>query len=213
MTEEAKRFIKNYEGLRLKAYKCSAGKWTIGYGRTTNVKEGDTCTKEQAEKWFEEEYQRFKRIVKSYVRVPVNDNQLGALTSFAYNCGLASLKTSTLLKKLNNKDYKGAADEFLRWNKVNGKPVEGLTKRRKAEREMFLKAMNIQENKKEKKLPYKVKTNAELNIRVKADLRSKIIRTTKKGEILTVWATTKTNGRLWGKNNNEWFCLDYCTEI
>lgn len=210
MTQEAKNFIKNYEGLRLKAYQCQAGKWTIGYGRTTNVKKGDTCTKEQAEKWFDMQYDSFKKNVNSYIKVPVTATQLGALTSFAYNCGLGALKTSTLLKKLNSGDYKGAADEFLRWNKVNGKESAGLTKRRKAERQMFLRDLN---KKPQKKLPYKVKTKTALNIREKADLRSKVIRTTKTGEILTVWAITTTNGRTWGKNGNEWFCLDYCQEI
>ena len=213
MTKEAKSLIKNYEGCRLKAYKCSAGKWTIGYGHTSGVKEGDTCTQEQADKWFEEEYERFKKSVKSYVRVPINENQIGALTSFSYNCGLAALKGSTLLKKLNKKDYNGAANEFLKWNKCNGKELAGLTKRRKSERDLFLKPVGPKVTAAGKTLPYEVKTKCELNIRSAAGTNYPIIRTVKRGTKLTVWAECTSGGMKWGKNGKEWYCLNYCEEI
>ena len=206
--EEAKRLIKNYEGCRLKAYKCPAGIWTIGYGRTTNVRQGDVCTQEQADKWFDEEYLGFENRVKALIKVPVNENQLGALTSFAYNCGTGALKTSTLLRKLNEKNYLGAADEFLKWNKAGSKVLEGLSKRRHAERELFLKPVSGNE------LPYTVEVTATaLNIRAGAGVQHHVLETVKKGTKLTVWAIQTVNGSSWGKNAVGFFNLHYTKRI
>ena len=80
-----------------------------------------------------------KNAVSRYVSVPLTQNQFDALVSFCYNVGQSSLLSSTLLKKLNNKDYKGASNEFLKWNKSGGKVLQGLVNRRKDEREVFLK--------------------------------------------------------------------------
>lgn len=132
--------IKQYEGVELKAYKCPAGILTIGYGRTTNVKAGDTCTQAQADAWLIAEYDGFERNVLALVKVTLTANQTGALVSFAYNVGVGALKGSTLLRKLNAGDYAGAADQFLVWNKAGGKVLAGLVKRRAAERGLFLRA-------------------------------------------------------------------------
>lgn len=137
MSKEA-QLIKSFEGLELEAYLCPANVWTIGYGHTKGVKEGDKITKEQAEKLLEEDLAFFRNGVKRLVKVALNKNQFGALVSFAYNLGLGSLESSTLLKMLNAKDYQGAADQFLRWNKSKGKVLTGLVRRREAERAVFL---------------------------------------------------------------------------
>ena len=129
--------IKKFEGCTLKAYRCPAGVWTIGYGRTTNVKAGDTCTQAQADAWLLEEYQAFRAKVLKLVKVPLTANQLGALVSFTYNVGVGALANSTLLKLLNAGDYKGAVAQFARWNKAGGRVLNGLTRRRAAEALLF----------------------------------------------------------------------------
>ena len=134
--------IKKFEGLRLKAYQCSAGVWTLGYGTTRTpigpVKPGDTTTKGEAEKWLLDDVRLFERRVNDLVLVPLNQNQYDALVSFTYNVGSGALAQSTLLRKLNKLDYGGAADEFPRWNKADGKVNDGLTRRRNDERALFL---------------------------------------------------------------------------
>ena len=130
--------IRKYEGCKLNAYLCSAGVWTIGWGRTKGVKKGDTCSQAQADAWLNEEYDAFEAQVLKHVKVPLTANQLGALVSFSYNVGTGALASSTLLKLLNSKNYKGAAEQFSRWNKAAGKILAGLTKRRTSERALFL---------------------------------------------------------------------------
>lgn len=130
--------IKKYEGCRLLAYRCPAGVWTIGYGHTAGVKSGMAITKVDAERLLLQDLKRFEEGVEALIKVPLTSNQFSALVSFAFNCGLAALRSSTLLKKLNVGDLNGAAREILRWDKVNKKPVEGLTKRRKEEQQLFL---------------------------------------------------------------------------
>ena len=137
--DKAAQFIARWEGCKLSAYRDVAGIPTIGYGRTTDVKMGDVCTQEQADAWLAEEVETFRRGVRGAVLVPLNDNQLAACTSLAYNIGLAAFRGSTLLRKLNDGDYQGAADQFPVWNKAGGRVVQGLVNRRAAERDLFLK--------------------------------------------------------------------------
>lgn len=129
--------IKKFEGCRLAAYKCPAGVWTIGYGHTSGVKAGQKITQQQAETYLKNDLQVFEKGVEKVVKVSLNQNQFDALVSFSYNCGLGALRTSTLLKKLNAGDYKGASKEFPRWNKSNGRVLTGLTRRRSAEKALF----------------------------------------------------------------------------
>lgn len=82
---------------------------------------------------------KYETAVRNSVKVPINQNQFDALVSFAFNCGVGALQSSTLLKMLNQKNYNGAADQFLRWDKAGGKVLSGLTRRRQAERALFLK--------------------------------------------------------------------------
>ncbi|MGL5950289.1 MAG: lysozyme [Cetobacterium sp.] len=131
--------IKKFEGLKLTAYRCPAGVPTIGYGTTSNVKLGTTITEEKAEDLLKKDLVRFETAVKTVVRVKLNQNQFDALVSFSYNVGTGALQSSTLLKKLNQGDYKGASEEFQKWNRAGGKVLNGLIKRREAEKELFLK--------------------------------------------------------------------------
>lgn len=138
ISQKGIELIKKLEGCRLEAYKCPAGIWTIGYGHTKGVKDGQIITQEQAEEFLREDLRIFEQAVESCVKVPLSQNQFDALVSFCYNCGSGALKTSTLLRLLNEGNYSSAADQFLRWNKAGGKVLVGLTRRREEEREMFL---------------------------------------------------------------------------
>lgn len=140
--------IKSFEGLRLKAYDDGVGVITIGYGTTRypnghKVQLGDTCTEKQAEQYLANDLVKFEKAVNDLIKVPVNQNQYDAIVSFTYNVGIGALSTSTVLKLLNSGDYLGCAKALLSWNKgrVNGKLVElgGLTRRRNAEKDLFLK--------------------------------------------------------------------------
>lgn len=135
--------IKKYEGLRLTAYKCPSGIWTIGYGHTKDVTKGMHITGKQSEELLKEDLKVFEDAVNNYVKVPLNQNQFDALVSFSFNCGSSALKRSTLLRKLNARDFSGAANEFLKWNKSNGIILDGLVKRRKDERALFLKSTSV----------------------------------------------------------------------
>ena len=136
--------IKEFEGLRLEAYDDGVGVMTIGYGTTrypdgTRVKRGDKITLEQAEEYLRHDLRQFEVDVNNLVKVPLTQNQFDALTSIVYNIGSGAFSKSTLLKKLNERDYKGAADQFLVWNKAGGRTLQGLVNRRTRERQLFLK--------------------------------------------------------------------------
>lgn len=149
LSNHGEAIIKNFEGLRLNAYRDSAGIWTIGYGSTKyhdgkSVKPGDKLADEtQAGALFRNTLGQYVTAVNQKTQVPLTQNQFDALVSFTYNAGTASGKT--LFLKLNAKDYMGAANEFLAWNKItdqNGNKVacDILTARRKQERALFLKS-------------------------------------------------------------------------
>lgn len=129
--------VREAEGLRLSAYLCPAGIPTIGYGHTKGVKLGDTCTKQQAEEWLENDFFMAKNDVRAVVKVPLRENQLDALASFVFNLGVRKLIQSTLLKKLNAGDYSGAATEFDKWVFAGKVKLNGLIKRRAKERQLF----------------------------------------------------------------------------
>lgn len=138
--------VKQHEGFSAKAYIDTSGLPVIGYGQTRvrgkRVKMGQWISKSEADAELVKELYLIQRTVKSHVRVKLTPNQLGALTSFAYNAGMRVVTSSTLARKLNAGNYAGAANEFVRWNKANkgGKlvPFAGLTRRRQAERALFL---------------------------------------------------------------------------
>ncbi|HEY9619488.1 MAG TPA: lysozyme [Crinalium sp.] len=132
------QLLKSFEGLSLTAYRDVVGVWTIGYGTTAGVKPGMKITQKQAEALLRRDLQRFERAVSNLVKVPLTDNQFAALVSFTYNVGERALATSSLLRVLNQRNYRGAADQFLRWNRAGGRAIAGLTRRRQAERSLFL---------------------------------------------------------------------------
>lgn len=125
--------IKEFEGLRLHAYKDPVGIWTIGYGHTKTAVEGMKITMRGAEELLRHDLVWVEKAIKKNVRVPLTQNQYDALASWVYNLGETNLRKSTLLKKLNAGDYHGAGQEMLRWNKAGGKVLKGLTRRREAE--------------------------------------------------------------------------------
>lgn len=138
--------IKGFEGCRLTAYPdpgTGGAPWTIGYGWTypidgKPIKPGMKIDQATADRLLKTGLVSYENDVLKLVKVKLTQNQFDALVSFAYNVGSRALSTSTLLKKLNAGDIKGAADEFLRWNKAGGKVLNGLTRRREAERALFL---------------------------------------------------------------------------
>lgn len=132
--------IKKWESLKLEAYLCPAKVWTIGYGHTGGVKQGDKITKEKAEEILLKDLSLFELGVSKAIKVPVSENQFSACVSLAFNIGLTAFTNSTLCRKLNNKDYEGAALEFPRWNKAAGKVLAGLISRRKEEQALFKEA-------------------------------------------------------------------------
>ena len=140
VSQECVDLVKFFEGFEAKAYLCPANVWTIGYGRTKNVKEGDVVNKRQAERDLLEELEEFGNQVFFAVQVPLEQNEFDALTSWTYNLGVGNLQSSTLLKKLNSGDKNSVPSEMLRWNKAAGKVLAGLTRRREAEAKLWAKA-------------------------------------------------------------------------
>jgi lysozyme len=131
--------VERFEGLRLRAYKCPAGIWTCGVGHTgPDVDEGLVVSEDVAEEWLRVDLEHAAKTVDRAVATTLNSNERSALISFVFNLGSGAFTSSTLLKVLNMGDRVGAANQFLRWDKAGGKVLPGLTKRRKAERALFL---------------------------------------------------------------------------
>ena len=142
----ARALIRKFEGCKLKAYQCSAKRWTIGFGNTffedgSSVKQGDTITQDRADSLFTIILNDFAVKVVPLIKQPLNSNQFGALLSFAYNCGVGNLANSTLLKKVNaNPSDPDIARQFSMWNKAGGKELTGLTRRRTAESALYFQS-------------------------------------------------------------------------
>ena len=131
--------VKEFEGFRSRAYVCPAGKLTYGYGHTSGVTPYSEITEHDALILLKKDLSYFEDKVRRCVEVELNSNQFSALVSFTYNLGEDSLYKSTLLTKLNKKDYEGAANEFSKWVYAVGKILPGLVKRREKEKQLFLK--------------------------------------------------------------------------
>lgn len=135
--------IKKWEKLKLVAYLPTPDDvWTIGWGHTLGVKKGDRITKDQAQEFFIQDKQWAEDAVNQGVKVPLTQEQFDALVSLVFNIGANAFRRSTLLKKLNRKDYQGAADQFNVWVKQKGKTLTGLVRRRAEERSYFLSGMS-----------------------------------------------------------------------
>ena len=137
ISEEGKSLIKKFEGLRLKAYKCPAGVWTIGYGHIKDVQPGDEWSEDHAEHMLEVELEEYENYVNAAVTVPLSQNQFDALTSWVFNLGNGNLTSSTMLKVLNSGDYAGVPAQIKRWNKAGVQVLDGLIRRREAEALLF----------------------------------------------------------------------------
>ena len=137
VSQECIDLIKFFEGFESKAYLCPASVWTIGYGRTKNVQEGDMVNELQAERDLLEELEEFGKQVQNTVKIDLKQNEFDALTSWTYNLGVGNLQSSTLLKKLNSGDKNSVPSEMVRWNKAAGKVLAGLTRRREAEAKLW----------------------------------------------------------------------------
>ena len=136
-SQEGLALIKKFEGCRLKAYRCSANVLTIGYGHTGGVKEDDTITQPEADKLLENDIAKFEEYVSDNVIVELKQYQFDALVAWTFNLGVGNLRSSTMLKKLNESDYDSVPSEMKRWNKAAGKTLGGLIRRRKAEGLLF----------------------------------------------------------------------------
>lgn len=141
MYEKAKELIKVSEGFKGTAYKCPAGVWTIGYGWTHGVKEGDTITEEKASELVEQEVMKIagqvRTVLGDEVFAKLTENQVCALIDFVYNLGLGNFKDSTLCKMIKGGQIMEAGNQFERWVKAGGKVLPGLVKRREAEKELW----------------------------------------------------------------------------
>lgn len=138
-----RKAISDREGNKLTAYQDGGGVWTIGVGHTSaagapEVRKGMTITASESDVILSRDLKDVEKAVLSSVKVPLNQNEFDALVSLVFNIGPTAFAKSTLLKKLNAGDRAGAADQFLVWVKDNGKTVQGLVNRRKAERQQFL---------------------------------------------------------------------------
>ena len=140
--QTARCLVGRSEGFSLEAYPDSGGVWTIGWGTTringNPVTEGLTITKKQAIACFNHDMFEVEAQVGAMVKVPLTDNQFSALVSFVYNEGIVNFQESTLLRKLNQGDYDGAANEFGRWIYAAGVKLNGLITRRERERELYI---------------------------------------------------------------------------
>lgn len=130
--------IKSWEGLRTKAYLCPGNVWTIGYGHTRTARSGMIIDESLAEQLLQKDLEVYEDAVRKYVTKPTNQNQFDALVSFVFNVGVNAFMRSTLLKKLNAGDYRGAANEFHRWTLADGQRLQGLIARREDESNLFL---------------------------------------------------------------------------
>jgi lysozyme len=137
MSEKAIDLIKEFEDLRLEAYLCPAGVWTIGWGHTKGVKPGMKITEEQAEELLEEDMQEAIRVVER-LNVDLSDNQYNALVSFVFNIGGSAFARSTIRRKiLANPNDKNIRAEFMRWVYADGEKLKGLERRREEEAELY----------------------------------------------------------------------------
>ena len=137
ISEEGLSLIKKFEGCELESYRCSANVVTIGFGHTRTAKEGMTITREEADMLLEEDIRSFETSVLSLVEVDLKQCEFDALIAWTFNLGAGNLKSSTLLKRINAKDWNDVPHQIKRWNKANGTVLQGLIRRREAEALLF----------------------------------------------------------------------------
>lgn len=224
-SQEGINLIKEFEGCRLKAYLCPAGKPTIGYGHTASVKMGQTITQAQAESFLKDDLEKFERMVEKYDSTyHWNQNQFDALVSFAFNVG-----NITQLTANGNRSITTISQKMLQYNKSAGKVLAGLTERRKKERALFLKpavqnlqaasVAHVQLNYQPGQV-YEVVVD-DLRIRTKTEYQSpeilpigNILGTIAKGAKVRNGATARIKNTIWmyigldKKGREQWICAD-----
>ena len=133
--------IRQFEGLRLTAYRCPSGIWTIGYGHTSNVHKGDTITQSQADEYLRQDIEPIEAYLNNQ-QLNISQNQFDALTSLIFNIGIPAFSRSTLLKLIKaNPDDPAITAQFLRWIYSDGKPLPGLQRRRTEEAKLYFLKM------------------------------------------------------------------------
>jgi lysozyme len=137
INDAGRKIIMDAEGVRLKAYKCPAGVWTIGYGHTGDVKDGDSITMHWAETILEYDLQRFEEGVGK-LAPGASANEFSAMVSLAFNIGLSAFEKSTVLKEFRAGRKLNAANAFEAWVRGGGRVLPGLVRRRAAEKKLFL---------------------------------------------------------------------------
>ncbi|EJF91697.1 lysozyme [Bartonella tamiae] len=143
--------IKQWEGLRLNAYRDVAGVWTIGYGHTAAAgepkpKAGMKMSEKEAETILIQDLTQYEQTVENAVTVTLNDHQFATLVSFTYNVGIGAFRRSTLLKKLNKGDYDAVPSELMKWVNAGGRKIKGLVNRRRAEGALWIKGDFVSSN-------------------------------------------------------------------
>ena len=141
-SEKGLQFIRREEGERLTAYADIIGVWTIGVGHTGAVDgkpvvKGMVISADKSRELLSADLLKFESAITRLVKVPLKQYEFDALVSLVFNIGETNFARSTLLKKLNTNDFKGAAEQFLAWKNAGGRPVQGVLNRRKREKDMF----------------------------------------------------------------------------
>ncbi len=137
ISENGLELIKKFEGCETTAYQDSVGVWTIGFGHTKGVEEGQTCSIEDAESMLADEMDEYEGYINNMVKVELQQHEFDALVAWVYNLGPTNLGESTMLKVLNGGQFDRVPDEMNRWTRAGGKILEGLVRRRQAESLMF----------------------------------------------------------------------------
>lgn len=138
ISETGINMIKTFEGFALTAYQNAGGIWTIGYGHASGVRKGDQITENTATQFLLADLVPVEKTLSAAVSTTLSQDQYDALCCFIFSVGSPAFSGSTLLKQINQGEFTAAADDFTNWNKVAGNPVAGLTRRRLAERQLFL---------------------------------------------------------------------------
>ena len=137
ISEDGLELIKKFEGCETTAYQDSVGVWTIGFGHTKGVEEGQTCSIEDAASMLADEMDEYEGYINNMVKVDLQQHEFDALVAWVYNLGPTNLGESTMLKVLNGGQFDRVPDEMNRWTRAGGEILEGLVRRRQAESLMF----------------------------------------------------------------------------
>jgi lysozyme len=139
IAEAGRALVRRFEGLRLEAYRCPSGTWTVGYGHTAGAAEGQTVTEEEAEALLNADLEEAEAAVREALGgTPAGANELAAMVSLAFNIGAGAFRRSSVARRHKAGDRAGAAAAFLMWTRADGRVLQGLVRRRQAEMELYL---------------------------------------------------------------------------